>query len=64
VKIFHFRRDRVREFREELIKGIIEVAQNTGLTVNECIHEAKKMLREQMKEHYRKKTITEMFKGW
>lgn len=52
-----------KAFRQELIKGIVDVAQNTGLTVNECIHEAKKMLREQMKEHYRKKTITEKFKG-
>lgn len=51
-------------FREELVKGIIEVAQNTGLTVNQCVYEAKQMLKEQMKEHYRKKTITEMFKGW
>ena len=51
------------KFREELIKGIVEVAQETGLSVNQCIMEAKKMLRQQMKEHYRKKTITEMFKG-
>lgn len=43
----------MREFREELIKGIIEVAQNTGLSVNQCMYEAKKMLRQQMKEHYK-----------
>ena len=64
MKIYHFRRDRVREFREELIKGIIEVAQNTGLSLNECIYEAKKMLREQMKEHYRKQLENQLFKGW
>ena len=51
-------------FREELIKGIIEVAQETGLSVNQCIYEAKKMLREQMKEHYRKQLASGMFKGW
>ena len=32
----------MKEFREELIKGIIEVSQNTGVSVNQCIHEAKK----------------------
>ncbi len=41
------------KFREELIKGIVEVSQNTGLSLNECIYEAKKMLREQMKEHWK-----------
>ena len=54
----------MREFREELIKGIIEVAQNTGVSVNQCIHEAKKMLREQMKEHYRQELEKQLFKGW
>ena len=54
----------MQEFRNELIKGIVEVSQNTGLSLNECIYEAKKMLKEQMKEHHRKKTITKMFKGW
>lgn len=54
----------MQEFRNELIDGIVEVSQNTGLSLNECIYEAKKMLKEQMKEHYIKKTITKMFKGW
>lgn len=52
------------KFREELIKGIIEVAQNTGISVNQCIMEEKKMLKEQMKEHYRKQLTSQMFKGW
>ena len=52
------------KFREELIKGIVEVAQETGLSVNQCIMEAKQMLREQMKEHYRKQLTSQMFKGW
>ena len=52
------------KFREELIKGIIEVSQETGMTVNQCIMEAKQMLREQMKEHYRKQLISQIFKGW
>ena len=52
------------KFREELIKGIVEVAQETGLSVNQCIIEAKKMLRKQMKEHYRKQLTSQMFKGW
>lgn len=52
------------KFREELIKGIIEVSQNTGLSLNECIHEAKKMLRQQMKEQYKKQLEAQMFKGW
>lgn len=52
------------KFREELIKGIIEVSQNTGLSLNECINEAKKMLREQMKEQYRKQLENQIFKGW
>ena len=34
------------KFKEELIKGIIEVAQNTGISVNQCIMEAKQMLRQ------------------
>ena len=52
------------KFREELIKGVIEVAQNTGLSVNQCIYEAKKMLREQMKEQYIKQLENQLFKGW
>ena len=52
------------KFREELIKGIVEVSQNTGLSVNQCIMEAKKMLREQMKEKYIKQLENQMFKGW
>ena len=52
------------KFREELIKGIVEVAQETGLSVNQCIYEAKKMLREQMKEQYIKQLENQMFKGW
>jgi len=52
------------KFREELIKGIVEVAQETGLSVNQCIYEAKKMLREQMKEQYKKQLENQMFKGW
>lgn len=39
------------KFREELIKGIIEAAQETGLSINQCIMEAKKMLMQQMEEH-------------
>ena len=64
MKIYHFRRDRVREFREELIKGIIEVAQNTGLSLNECIYTAKEMLKKQKKEQYIKQLENQMFKGW
>jgi hypothetical protein len=52
------------KFREELIKGIIEVAQETGLSVNQCIYEAKKMLRQQMKEQYKKQLEAQMLKGW
>ncbi len=52
------------KFREELIKGIVEVAQETGMTVNQCIIEAKKMLRQQMKEHYKKQIENQLFKGW
>lgn len=52
------------KFREELIKGIVEVAQETGLSVNQCIREAKQMLREQMKEHYKKQIENQLFKGW
>ena len=54
----------MKEFREELIKGIIEVAQNTGLTLNQCVYEAKEMLKEQMKEHHRKQLENQLFKGW
>ncbi len=54
----------MKEFREELMKGIIEVAQNTGVSVNQCIHEAKKMLREQMKKHYKQELEKQLFKGW
>lgn len=52
------------KFREELIKGIVEVAQETGLSVNQCIREAKQMLMEQMKEHYKKQIENQLFKGW
>ena len=52
------------KLREELIQAIIEVAQNTGLPLKQCITEAKKMLREQMKEQYKKQLETQMFKGW
>ena len=54
----------MREFREELIKGIIEVAQNTGLSLNECIYTAKEMLKKQKKEQYIKQLENQMFKGW
>ena len=50
------------KFREELIKGIVEVSQNTGLSLNECIYEAKKMLRQQMKEHYKQQIKNQLFK--
>jgi len=52
------------KFREELIKGIIEVAQNTGLSVNQCIMEAMEMLRKQRKEQYIKQLEKQLFKGW
>ena len=52
------------KFREELIQAIVEVAQNTGLPLKQCITEAKKMLREQMKKQYKKQLETQMFKGW
>ena len=52
------------KFREELIKGIIEVAQNTGLSVNQCIMEAMEMLRKQRKEQYIKQLEKQPFKGW
>lgn len=52
------------KFREELIQAIEEVAQKTGLSVNQCIIEAKKMLRQQMKEHYKKQIENQLFRGW
>ncbi len=52
------------KFREELIKGIIEVAQNTGLSVNQCIMEAMEMLKKQEKEQYIKQLENQLFKGW
>lgn len=52
------------KFREELIKGIVEVSQETGLSVNQCIMEAKQMLRQQMKKHYVKQLEQQLFKGW
>ena len=55
---------RDKDFREELMKAIVEVAQETGLSVNQCIMEAKKMLRQQMKEHYKKQIENQLFKGW
>ena len=50
------------KFKEELIKVIVEVAQETGLSVNQCIYEAKKMLRQQMKEHYKQQIKNQLFK--
>ncbi|GFN35345.1 hypothetical protein [Tepidimicrobium xylanilyticum] len=52
------------KFREELIKGIIEVAQNTGLSVNQCIMEAMEMLKKQKKEQYIEQLKNQIFKGW
>lgn len=52
------------KFREELIQAIEEVAQNTGLSVNQCIIEAKKMLKQQMEEHYKKQIENQLFRGW
>ena len=52
------------KFREELIQAIVEVAQNTGLPLKQCITEAKKMLREQMKKNYAKQFEQQLFKGW
>ena len=52
------------KFREELIKGIIEVSQETGMTVNQCIMEAMEMLRKQKKEQYIKQLENQLFKGW
>jgi len=53
---------RDKDFREELMNAIVEVAQETGMTVNQCIIEAKKMLRQQMKEHYKKQIENQLFK--
>lgn len=53
----------MKEFREELIKGIIEVSQNTGVSVNQCIMEAMEMLKKQ-KEQYKKQLENQLFKGW
>ena len=50
-------------FREELIRAIVEVAQNTGLPLRQCIAEAKKMLRQQIKEHCKQQTEKQLFKG-
>ena len=55
---------RDKDFRDELMNAIVEVAQETGLSVNQCIYEAKKMLRQQMKEHYKQQLEAQMFKGW
>ena len=52
------------KFREELIKGIVEVAQETGMTVNQCIMEAMEMLKKQKEEQYIKQLVNLMFKGW
>ena len=52
------------KFREELIKGIVEVSQNTGLSVNQCIIEAKQMLKQQMKKNYVKQLEQQLFRGW
>ena len=52
------------KFREELIKGIVEVAQETGLSVNQCIMEAIEMLKKQKKEQYIKQLENQMFRGW
>lgn len=51
-----------KEFHEELFKGIVEVAMNTGLSLNECIYTAKEMLKKQKKEQYRKQLENQMFK--
>lgn len=53
-----------KEFREELLKGIVEVAMNTVLSLNECIYTAKEMLKKQKKEQYIKQLKNQMFKGW
>lgn len=52
------------KFREELIKGIVEVAQETGMTVNQCIMEAMEMLKKQKKEQYRKQLENQLFERW
>lgn len=54
----------MNKFREELMQAIVEVVQSTGLTVNQCIYEAKKMLKEQIKEQYKNQLTNQMFKGW
>jgi len=55
---------RDKDFRDELMNAIVEVAQETGLSVNQCIMEAMKMLKKQKKEQYRKQLENQMFKGW
>lgn len=52
------------KFREELIKGIVEVAQETGMTVNQCIMEAMEMLKKREKEQYVKQLENQMFRRW
>lgn len=39
------------DYRKELIEEIIEVAQNTETTVNQCIYEAKELLRDKLKKY-------------
>ena len=65
--VYHFRGGKIvdnKAFREELIKGIVEVAQETGLSVNQCIMEAMEMLKKQKKEQYIKQLENQIFKGW
>ena len=58
------RRMRDKDFRDELMNAIVEVAQETGMTVNQCIMEAMEMLKKQKKEQYRKQLENQLFERW
>lgn len=51
------------DLKEELIQAITIVAASTGLTVNECITEALKILKEEQRK-YKKHNFDAMFRKW
>lgn len=51
------------DLREELIQAITIVAASTNMTVNECIEEALKILKEEQRK-YREHNFDAIFRKW
>lgn len=57
------RGEKMKEFRNELIDGIVEVSLETGTPLSKCIEIAIEMLKKEKRKNYKNYLEKEMFRG-